>query len=67
MLGTRNLNDQLEEIVDDSSLVDVLIALSEICSGKGKPLSAADVTATDWRKCAIHVDAVASVAYRLGL
>ena len=67
MVGTRTLNDQLEDIVDDSSLADVLIALSEICSGKGKPLSATDVTAKDWRKCATHVDAVASVAYRLGL
>ena len=70
MLGTRSLNDQLEEFVDDCSLADVLIALSEICSEKGKPLSKdarENVETRDWRRCAVHVDAVASVAYRLGL
>ena len=62
----RTLNDQLEEFVDDCSLSDVLIALSEICDYRAKDGNE-DPVRRDWRRCAVHVDAVASVAYRLGL
>jgi hypothetical protein len=62
----RTLNDQLEEFVDDCSLSDVLIALSEICTLRATD-SHDDPARREWQRCATHVDAVASVAYRVGL
>jgi hypothetical protein len=62
----RTLNDQLEEFVDDCSLSDVLIALSEVCSLRATD-SHDDAARREWQRCSTHVDAVASVAYRVGL
>src|SRR6266851_2491863 len=62
----RTLNDQLEEFVDDCSLSDVLIALSEVCSWRATD-SHDDPARREWQKCATHVEAAASVAYRVGL